>query len=71
MKLTTYQTNAGTWRMLIDGNVHPKLVGFKSEEAAINATWLLASRRELGDITHDGFEFENQAMRDKEAEVAR
>jgi len=47
MKLQTYQTNALTWRMLVNGAVHPRLVGFDSEQACINRTQALIDNGEL------------------------
>lgn len=32
-----HETHAGTWRVLVDGNVHPKLVGFADKSTAITA----------------------------------
>jgi hypothetical protein len=47
MILLTYQANAGTWRMLVDGKVHPRLVGFDTERDCIGRAQSLIDNGEL------------------------
>jgi len=56
MKLQTYQTNALTRRMLVDGSVHPRLVGYDSEMAVLRATQALIDNGGLRRDDYGAFE---------------